>query len=244
MNSLTAVTGGSRTRRLPPQPLASSSTAQPASLVRSKPLAAAHIHQDSAALSDADAEPAAGAVEAAGPPPQVLMPSPPTRPASAARVAQLATARGHREAAESSNSVAESAAELEQDAFEEAGEAWRTQSGKRKRGQAVTRDEAAAVLNANLTDVEGHEEERHSWRLRLSVAITGLSLKTARKIVNEYFASYELPVEDVAKRGGGSDQEYALPDGIGEEVVKWVDAVLNDDSGPQWVLCWGCRSTF
>ena len=76
------------------------------------------------------------------------------------------------------------------------------------------------------------------------MAITGLSLKTARKIVKEYFASHELPVEDVAKRGGGSDQEYALPDGIGEEVVKWVEAVLNDDSGPQWVPLWCCRSTF
>jgi hypothetical protein len=51
--------------------LASPSTARPAPLVRSKPLAAARRHQGSAGPSDADAESAAGAVNAVSRPPTV-----------------------------------------------------------------------------------------------------------------------------------------------------------------------------
>lgn len=91
------------------------------------------------------------------------------------------------------------------------------------------------MLDAYFANVEGHEGELSPTASETHGCHSGVSLKTLRKIVDASVSSYELLIEDVARRGGGSNEGYALPDVVGEEVEKWVEAELNDDSGPQRV---------
>ena len=80
-------------------------------------------------------------------------------------------------------------------------------------------------------------------RMQHAESVSGLSLKTVRKIVHHYLESHELLVEDVSKRGVGAESYpgYTLPEGIQEDVVACVQTELNDDLGPQWVTLQGLQ---
>ena len=90
------------------------------------------------------------------------------------------------------SSAADSESEDEPGVFDAAREAWQEQKGKRRRGQAVSKEETTAVLNSYFADVDGHESALRPWRLRHAVAVSGLALATVRKIVSRQRRSFTM----------------------------------------------------
>ena len=168
--------------------------------------------------------------------PQLMMLNRPPRPRSKA---QKAAASVGLCTANSSAPLAPS--EVPQ--FDSARKSWREMRRKRKRGQSVDEGTVLLVLEAYFSDITGHEAATHPWRLQHAESVSGLSLKTVRKIVHHYLESHELLIEDVSKRGVGAESYpgYSLPEGIQEDVVAWVQTELNHDLGPQWVTLQGLQ---
>ena len=170
--------------------------------------------------------------------PQLLMLSPPRKPASSARLTHLATAR---ESKRAQSGPAEDEEEEVPGAYDLAHKAWKALRSKRKRGQAVSEELVLLVLCTYFADVTSEAEGTHVDRIQHAVRVSSVSLPTVRKIVDHFLVYHELLIEDVSLRGGGSYTGFALPQGFQESVVAWVTDELNHEAGPQWVTLLGLQ---